>query len=412
MEEIEQLLQNAPNDVPPQHIQLLPHEQFIANIKLSGYGFLPKEVITTQHRLPPPTHIQSFPSNLNTYPPTPYCVNYAYTDGSTMCNPGKSSAAWICNLSQYSRISCGSFATQQAYNILFPCSINVAELYAIKKFISNVYDYHKYSPWPINTTFNIYTDSRFCNNFFQSNYIPSTYYYWKQREDIFQYLNYLDQNNVGFNIRKVRAHVQQNMNLHEQNNNIVDELAQQTRIQNQNPIFCDQSYYEYFYNNNNNYINAFYRRQLHQKCQNAHSTQSQHNYLFHIPDSKSLFDEMRMFTIPEMRKLNKLRMGYLLNYHSGQVINNLCACSPDSHLSLRHLLYYCPRYNLARIQYRCEIMKIEDLYLIDENYFNPYFLLFPHLLYEYKDLRKFDNLTKRYKLLKLLIAFTDCRCTP
>ena len=53
MEQIEQLLSTAPDDLPPPHIKLQPNEKFIANIKLSGYGFLPKEVILPQHRRPP-----------------------------------------------------------------------------------------------------------------------------------------------------------------------------------------------------------------------------------------------------------------------------------------------------------------------------------------------------------------------
>ena len=157
----------------PPNITLLPQQQYTGGIKLNGLGFLPKSPTQPLQRRAPPAYTNHYPRLLNKFTPPPLGFNNkCFTDGSTLSNPGRSSNAWTFHLGYNNQLlfQHNNFPKYQQYNILYPCSINIAELLAIQQLIQHIYQHHQHQKWPINTTFDIYTDSLVCYELFQQYY--------------------------------------------------------------------------------------------------------------------------------------------------------------------------------------------------------------------------------------------------
>ena len=217
---------------------------------------------------------------------------------------------------------------------------------------------------------------------------------------------------MAFDFRKVKAHQKQPTSTHEQRNNRVDELARNYNENYTEPLQIDNSYYEYYFNHNNQLINAYWNRRYYCQNQQSVNTIAEHNHLLQIPFTKACLNEMRLLTLPESCKINQLRMGYthrtIDDWKNPKAIVK-CTCSPDEIETIEHIIYHCPSYSIARNEWRQAIQNIEPKYLQNEFYSNLQFILFPHLLYSKKDLRTFDNLSKRYTLLKYLLCYLDCK---
>ena len=409
MHQINKDLATMPND-PQVPINLDIYEQYIGNTKLSGYGFLPKYDHHKQVRRPPPSYKHPYPPNLN-----PHNINYRhttnihlYTDGSTISNPGRSAYAWI---SQASGIHAMHNALEPEYqhHIHYPCAINVAELEAIKNVIERVYELSTYNIWPVNTHFTIHSDSQLCVNLFSTDYYPhnnSTY-------DTIQYIYYILNQipHITFSVRKVRAHVQPNhANIHEQHNIQVDKLANEASAQMPNDIDCNDSYYTYYHNNNNSYINAWHNIQFRNKCNTNIPTLSDNNDILYLPPGDAMLRELRILTYYDAAILNQIRMGYLtlksdkpwLNYYT-------CTCDAQSKLTVKHFLLECqsPDTIEMRNELRNQLTTLNPKFNNDTHFNNIHNLIYPHLQYTAKELKSFDNLTLRTEHLQHIIEY--CR---
>ena len=290
----------------------------------------------------------------------------------------------------------------------YPSSINVAELLSIQSLIVSIYDYHQQNPWLPGACFSIYTDSQTSYNSLRDDYYPEFYHIWRILQDIFDYINKLAMDGISFDMYKVKAHVRNSKSLHHQRNQIVDQLARAANQSYDAPLDINNSYYEYYFNNNNNYVNAYWNHKYDMEYKQSVPRVASHNLLFELPDTKEFLNEMRLLTYPESSRLNMYRMGYMTStYDWSNFGSPVCFCSIIQPLSLEHIIYHCPKYKKARIEWLKQIQQIEPLYLQQTYYSDLKFILFPHLLYKKIDLRDFDNLTKRYKLLLFLLSFVE-----
>ena len=86
----------------------------------------------------------------------------------------------------------------------------------------------------------------------------------------------------------------------------------------------------------------------------------------------------------------------------------MCLCNQDT-LTVRHFLYDCPLYDTLRGILQDELAEVHSNFRDYQFFHNLNNLLFPHTMFAKEDLRKKDNLSKRYKLLKILLIYCQGR---
>ena len=176
----------------------------------------------------------------------------------------------------------------------------------------------------------------------------------------------MEHDNVYFNIHKICAHVTQHPTIHHQRNNAVDDLARTANINYTDPLDYDKSYYDYYFNNNNNYINAYYNYKFNQACDKYESTMTGSKHLLSIEKTRELLHELRLFNYNESKILNRIRCGYLVSYKDPEWRPDFkfkCTCNIQQPLTIEHFLLECPKYMEARTLWREKLCESEPKYL-------------------------------------------------
>ena len=407
---IEEYIRNQPNDtsIP---IKIHPFEQFMGNIKLSGYGILPKTDQECMVRRPPPAYRHHYPNNLNNdINILNTLITNVYTDGSTDGNPGRSTFAWISKTYQLSLI--GKLSKEYTETIPFPCSINIAELAAIHSVIYNIYDLYCQEKLPQNALYTIHTDSQACVNMFYTEYYPVIKEYYDMIQEIYELMNEMAQGLISFHICKVRAHTKkdQSQTSHERRNNYVDYLARQACKEFTDPLNAEMATYEYYFDNNNNYINAYYNRMYQIMGNNHQNTISDHNLLLQLPNTNHMMNEMRYLSYQDSRIINQIRCGYTTLPTDPPWINHYnCGCPGTPQFTVQHRLLECqlPAYTEARKDIRSQLIELNSEFSKDDYFNNLNNLLFPHLHYKSKELKQFENIINRVNILMIMAQY--CR---
>ena len=198
-------------------------------------------------------------------------------------------------------------------------------------------------------------------------------------------------------------------------NNIVDGLAVNARIKNNN-MDIDSSYYEYYLSNNNKYVNAFHNELFNIKCDNQfHLKQKDHmgdhNILLLMNKTDAFLREMRLLSYNDAQAINRVRMGYMVLPENGNWIDNrICECSDNTHiykLTVQHYFYECELFNAQRIELQNHLSELNMDFKNNDYFYNINNLLFPHLNYNIQENKNFETIINRVKILMSVALY--CR---
>ena len=410
MHHIEAVVHALPADPT---VPLRPPARRVHHHQVSGYGFLPHANtpnLPTLQRRPPPAYIVPYPHFINDTPILQDKILRVYTDGSSDPNPGRSAAAWIVYPTIGLRITYAALLHERTITIPYPCAINIAELYAICNFIEYIYEQsmHQLVVWPENSTVLITSDSENCIKMFTNEFYPKAAQYYWMLQAAFLHINDLYWDfGVQFHFQHVKAHQHGSSDVRHACNNIVDQKVKQACKNYTAPLNLNGSYYEYYFTNNNAYIDAYYAHLLTLQCKEHKSTLSDHNALLEIDSSKHMLSEMRLLNLNESRLINLMRGGYTADFVWYEQPRMYCTCPGLPKLTTAHLLYECPVNLAQRETLRMEYNRIEPKFHDDHVWNDMKNVLFPHVMYSHQDLKSKPNLLRRYELLKALYEF--CR---
>ena len=180
---------------------------------------------------------------------------------------------------------------------------------AVQDALEYLYDNRKHIPF--NTTIAIHTDSKVVENMFYPTYYPTQYIYYEIVQNIYYYIAQLQKERfVGTEIIKVKAHQKADeADKYALENNIVDNMVRNFNKQ-EFDIECDDSYYEYYIQNNKSIIDVYYRDRMMQQCNvkiKAANHISNYHKLYELNHSAAMINEARHLTLNQFRKINKLR---------------------------------------------------------------------------------------------------------
>ena len=297
----------------------------------------------------------------------------------------------------------------------------MAELRAITNVIDGLYYKFivsdEYDPLPANTLINIYTDSDFCYKLFQPISHPNYNQYYliinRMYDHIYQFYKY----GVYFAVHKVLAHQDNNTSVHARMNNEADKLAKQKLQETKNDVNLDyyNAKYNYCFYNNNNLVKVYYRLKERQYTQNYQSRRSTNQTLFNINHTKEMLKESRFLSYKDTKLLSTMRMGYMQIPGENRFIEPVCACGVP--LTTQHFLIECQDPGLVerRAELKNELETRDAKYneklhnLMNPNATNDEkmdmmtLLLYPHLHYNYNQLKQFPTKLIKYNNLKMLL---------
>ena len=119
---------------------------------------------------------------------------------------------------------------------------------------------------------------------------------------------------------------------------------------------------------------------------------------------------MRILTYYDAAILNQVRMGYL-TLKSDEPWKNMytCTCDNQPRLTIKHFLLECTNPEVVEIrnEMRAGITSENNKFQDDDYFYDVNHLLYPHLEYSAKELKKFENITLRTTHLQWVIEF--CR---
>ena len=102
-------------------------------------------------------------------------------------------------------------------------------------------------------------------------------------------MNLLEQDGIYFNISKIKAHVKKSLqNRHHQRNDEVDQLAKDAQQLHQQPLNYNDAYYEYYFNNNSNYVHAYHYHRYARKCEVYKPSTTSSKEVLNIPRTSEL----------------------------------------------------------------------------------------------------------------------------
>ena len=120
--------------------------------------------------------------------------------------------------------------------------------------------------------------------------------------------------------------------------------------------------------------------------------------------------ELRILTYYDSAILNQIRMGYLTLKSDKPWLNKYqCNCDGQVPLTVKHFLLDCKLPNVVqfRDKLRTELIRLDPQFQSDEHFYNVQHLLYPHLQYNSKELKTFENLILRSEHLRWVIQY--CR---
>ena len=246
----------------------------------------------------------------------------------------------------------------------------------------------------------------FCFNLTQNGGFSGTSNIWTAESEVPQTLKFLVPACIPF-MKHVKAHQYGSSNVRHACNNIVDRKVNNACKNYTAPLNLNDSYYEYYFKNNNAYIDAYYAHVLRQQCREHKSTLSDHNLLLEIDASKHMLSEMRHLNLNESKLVNMMRGGYTADFVWYENPRLYCNCPGQPKLTTAHILYECPANKSQRDTLRMEYNRIEPKFQNNQVWTDMKHVLFPHLLYPCKALKSKPNILRRYELLKALYEF--CR---
>ena len=169
----------------------------------------------------------------------------------------------------------------------------------------------------------------------------------------------------------------------------------------------DLSYYDYYYQNNTNYVNAYHNLLYYNQCIKNTPSIYDNNDLLTIDNTDAMQREMRLLEARDAAIINQLRMGCLTLYTDTPWTRNYhCNCDGNPLLTVQHMLLECPLLVDEQTNTR-KLIESKDEWYIDDSHYTVRHLLFPHLHYKIKDLKIFENTTKRVSVLMIIAQY--CR---